>query len=252
MKDSTPIYSDFKTFLTQNDNKIEFFLLITDKVPNFTQNISTSVTCTKLSEVTSNSKNHLSPLFPCNHKEADTRIIVHLSHAAQNGIERALIKTVDTVVVIALAHFLDLEIHELQVEFWAVQKKRWLPMHVYAQHLGKQKCLALLFWYAFTACDYASKFNGRGEKSAWNMWEEFPDITNVFSRLSLGSADIADDDLTLIERFAVLLSVRIGSTASVNGGNCWLFRKKDRSVDNCPPTFECAIATRILFYFTKQ
>ena len=110
-------------------------------------------------------KNHLSPLFPCNHEEADTRIIVHLSHAAQNGIERALIKTVDTDVVV-IAHFLDLEIHELWMEFWAVKKKRWLPIHVYAQHLGKLKCLALLFWYAFTACDYASSFNGCGEKAA--------------------------------------------------------------------------------------
>ena len=74
-------------------------------------------------QVTSNSKNDLSPLFPCNHEKADTRIFVHLSHAAQNGIKRTPIKTVDTdVVVIAVAHSLDIEIDELWVELGAGKK----------------------------------------------------------------------------------------------------------------------------------
>ena len=34
---------------------------------------------------------------------------------------------------------LDLKINdELWVEFGAGKKKRWLPIHVYAQHLGKE------------------------------------------------------------------------------------------------------------------
>ena len=153
MKDSTPIYSDFKKFLRHNDNKTELFSLIADKVLKFTQNISTTVISTKLLKVASNSKNGLFPLFPCNH-EADNRIFVQLSHAGRNGIKRALIKTVDTdVFVIALAHLLDLEIDVLWVEFGTGKKKKWLPIHVYAQQLGKQKYLALLFWYAFTGRD---------------------------------------------------------------------------------------------------
>ena len=75
-----------------------------------------------------------------------------------------------------------------------------------------------------------------GEKTAWNVWEAFPEITDVFARLLLGSADIADDDLTLIERFVVLLYDRTGSTASVNGARRWLFTKKGTSIGNCPPT----------------
>ena len=110
----------------------------------------------------SNSKNYLSRLFPCNQEEADTRIFIHLNLAAQNGIKCALIKTVNTDAVIAPAHFLDLGIDELWVKFGAGKKKRWLPIHIYVQHLGKQKCLALLFWYTFTGCDTGSSFNGRG------------------------------------------------------------------------------------------
>ena len=115
--------------------------------------------------VTSDSKNDLFPLLPSSHKETDPRIFVYLIHEAQNGIKRVLIKTIDTdVVVITRVHFLDLEIDGLWVEFGAARKKRWLAIHVYVQHLGKQRCLALLFWYAFIGCDTVSSFNGRRKK----------------------------------------------------------------------------------------
>ena len=39
-----------------------------------------------------------------------------------------------------------------------------------------------------------------GRKTACNVLEAFPEITDVFARLSLGFADITDDDLTLVER----------------------------------------------------
>ena len=49
------------------------------------------------------------------------------------------------------------------MEFGAGKKMRWMPIHGSAQHLVKQKCSALLYWYAFTGCDTASFFNGRGK-----------------------------------------------------------------------------------------
>ena len=63
VKDSPPIYSDFMKFLRRSNSKIELFSVIADKVPKFTKNISTTVICTKLSEVTPNSKNDLSLFF---------------------------------------------------------------------------------------------------------------------------------------------------------------------------------------------
>ena len=35
--------------------------------------------------------------------------------------------------------------------------------HAYDQYIDKQKCLALLSWYAFTVCDTVSGFNSYGE-----------------------------------------------------------------------------------------
>ena len=67
------------------------------------------------------------------------------------------------------------------------------------------------------------------KKNAWNVWERFSEIIDVFARLSLGSVGIADDHLTLIERFVALLYDRTGIAASANGARCWLFKKECRS-----------------------
>ena len=74
VKDSTPIHSNFKKFFSHNDNETELFLLIADEVPKFTQNISATVICTKLSDVTSDSENDLSLCFPATRRNRNWNI----------------------------------------------------------------------------------------------------------------------------------------------------------------------------------
>ena len=95
--------------------------------------------------------------------------------------------------------FLRPKIDELWIELGAGKKNRWLPIHVDAQHLNKLKCLALLLWYAFTGCDTVSTVSMVAGK---NYLECMGNIswTDLFARISLSSADIADEDLTFIER----------------------------------------------------
>ena len=243
VKESTPIYSDFKNFLRHDDNKTELFQLIAKSISDFLSHVSTKVTCTKLKTVTSNSDDNLDSLHPCNHEEADTRIFVHLNRASSMGLKRVLIKCNDAdVVAIAIAQYHDLGIEELWVEFGVRRKKRWLPIHAYAKHLGRLKCLALLFWYAFTGCDTVSSFNSRGKKTAWVVWAAFPEITDALARLSL-RITINDEEsvLLLLERFVVLLYDRRGSSMSVNDARRWVFTMKGRSIENCPPTSDALL-----------
>ena len=54
----------------------------------------------------------LTSLTPCNHEEADSRMLLHASHAAQHGHHAILIRTVDIDVVVlacSLAHKLQQE-----------------------------------------------------------------------------------------------------------------------------------------------
>ena len=53
-------------------------------------------------------------IAPCNHEEADTRLILHALHCAKHGHRRILIRSVNTdVVVLSIATFRALSIGEI-------------------------------------------------------------------------------------------------------------------------------------------
>jgi len=60
---------------------------------------------TNLQSVLSNKQQDISGLQPCNHTEADTGILLHLAHAANQGHQIALVRTVDSDVVILVIHW---------------------------------------------------------------------------------------------------------------------------------------------------
>ena len=70
----------------------------------------------KLENVISNRSCDLTGLQPCNHSEADTRIFLHLAHAAAKDHRTAYIRTVDSdVVVLAIRFFTTLGLKHLWV-----------------------------------------------------------------------------------------------------------------------------------------
>ena len=55
--------------------------------------------------INSSAESDKEALSPCNHEEADSRIFVHAKHASLNGLNKIMIRTVDTdVVVLAIAN----------------------------------------------------------------------------------------------------------------------------------------------------
>ena len=60
-----------------------------------------------------------STLSPCSHKEADTRMFIHVADAANQGFHRILLRTMDTdVVVLAVSVVILLEYTEIWITFW--------------------------------------------------------------------------------------------------------------------------------------
>ena len=237
VRDSTPIVHDFKKFLLHDNNKAELFSRIADAISQCLTDIPTVVLSPKDEKVLSNTPVDLSSLEPCNHEEADTRIFVHVYDAARMGQQTVVVRTVDTdVVVIAIGLYFSLEVPNLWIDFGSGKNRRWLPIHTLAHFLGPEKCAALLFWYAFTGCDTVSSFCGVGKKTAWIVWLAFPEITDTFARLSSGSSQFSEEDWLKIQRFVVLLYDRSCPCTDVNSARRYLFTKKGRPIDNCPPT----------------
>lgn len=94
---------------------------------------------------------------------------------------------------------------------------------------------ALPFFHAYTGCDTVSSFYGIGKTRAWNVWMKMPDITQVFNNLS-NSMEIQDEDFQMIEWFTVLMYDTTSTTRSVNECRRILFTKRNRSIENIPPT----------------
>ena len=93
------------------------------------------------------------------HEEADTRILVHTTHASLNGMKKILVRTVDIdVVILAIAFAKKLEVEEPWVAFGVGKHLRYLPIHMKAGFLTTQEREGPPFFHAFTRCDTVSYF----------------------------------------------------------------------------------------------
>ena len=51
------------------------------------------------------------------------------------------------------------------------------------------------FFHAFSGCDTASSFLGKGKKSAWQTWSVFDKVTATFTKLSSTPESVCCEDL---------------------------------------------------------
>ena len=133
-------------------------------------------------------------LAPCSHGEADSRMMLHVAHAAQHGHHKILVRTVDTdVVVLAVmvAETLPAE-DEVWLAFGTGKHFRYLAAHQIAVCLGPEKSLALPMFHALTGCDTVSAFVGHGKKTAWATWNSFSDLTAALLELAHAPTEIPE------------------------------------------------------------
>ena len=156
-----------------NENKTELFAFLAIRIvfPDFGQ----QVLCNP-------PPGDVSSLSPCNHEEADRRMMVHVADAVQKGLTKVLLRTVDTdVVVIAIAVSQPLNISELWIALGVGKNMRFLLVHEIASSLGPEKSKALSMFHSSTGCDTVSSFSGKDKKTAWKTWLSYHEVTNAFN-----------------------------------------------------------------------
>ena len=235
---STPIPKNWQAFLSVSMNKTEIFKYLSDFLSHMSAEDGKQIFVTNGEAVLSVPDNlYHHGLSPCSHEEADTPLILHAYHAALNGFRSIVIKSVDTdVAVLAIASYSKIGCGELWLAFGTGQHFRYIPVHKIVEVLGTERCAALPAFHAITGCDTTSSFVGRGKKSAWKTWHSFPEATTAFSELSAVPSEVSEKCLCLLERFVILLYDRSSSSVSVNMVRKQLFSRKNRSLDNIPPT----------------
>ena len=155
-------------FLKISENKDEFFPYLADELVRKTQNSPYLLVTTKKDDVLTNKFMDISSIQNTDQDEADTRIILHLSHAVQNGHTSACVRTVDSDIVVLCIHFFPKLQGLLRLWIGYGKGKHFsiLPIHEICQQLSPQICEAILFFHAFTGSDLTSSLNNVGKKKA--------------------------------------------------------------------------------------
>ena len=152
------------------------------------------------------------------------------------GDQGTLIRTNDAdVAVLAISVADNLPGNDIWISYGIAKHVRYLPAHAVAPKTRQEKSKALPLFHAITGCDTVSFF-GDGQKTAWDVWNVYPDLTNTLLRLMLMPDKVDDVAMAVIERFVVLLYDKMSTMVEVNLARKDLFSKKSRSLENIPPT----------------
>ena len=102
VRKKTPIYKEFNVFMRDNKNKTKPFETIGSGSTS-SNSLNQTIVATKQENVLSNKQEMLDELQPCNHEEAEYRLLLHVYDALRKRFRKQSIITIDTeVVVIAL------------------------------------------------------------------------------------------------------------------------------------------------------
>ena len=147
------------------------------------------------------------PLAPCTHEEADSRMMLHVSHAARHGHNKIMIRTVDTDVVmlaVSVVHYLQPE-NELRIAFRTGKGFQYLAANEIAARLGIDKAQAFTMFHSLAGCDTVSSLASHGKMTVWTVWNVLLELAEVQLKLSSAPSEIPEEVLHTIERFVILL-----------------------------------------------
>ena len=230
---------NWRSFLRDENNKTEeLFNFLAAKMCQ--SDTTSTVVVTRGDDAISNKMRSLDAVAPCSHEEADTRVFVHARDSTLEGSKSIFIKANDTdVVVIAVAtlpYLQEIGLEIMWIAFGQGASARWIPAHDVLTAIGPEKVSGILFFHAFTGCDVASGFRGKGKKSAWLTWNVRDEASETFSKLSHCPSEVSDDDLQTLENFVVLMYDRSSAATGVDETRLDLFARKQRSYDALSPT----------------
>jgi len=159
---SIDIPGKWPEFLRIDDNKAELFSFLATSVTAL--DADKQIISTHHAEVICTQPRDISGLAPCTHEEADTRLLLHVKDAVNEGYTNVSIRTVDTdVLVLAVTAAQCLNIAELWVAFGAGKSFRYLAAHEMARALCVEKCKELSMLHCFAGSDKESSFGGKGK-----------------------------------------------------------------------------------------
>ncbi|KAG0721701.1 hypothetical protein GWK47_045906 [Chionoecetes opilio] len=238
----TKVPGNWPDFLRDPTNKVELFQFLSEKIVSTTFPDGKQVFATSGASVVCSGTDHSMP--PCDHEEADTRIVVHLQDALESGCTTCLVRTVDTdvlVILIGKYHFLASKYPSADI---------WVAFSSGKNFLSYTSMPSVVLWAKRSPqryqCSTASQgvirlllSLERGKKSVWEAWGAYTEVTDAFNFIvEHPHAQITVDcqEFQMLERFTVVIYDKTSPLVSVNEARKELFCQKNRTMENIPPT----------------
>ena len=193
--------SNWKEFLRSSENETEFFKYLSLKLSTLSDS---KIICAYDDTVANKYDDDVTFLTPSDHEEADTRVFLHVKDITRKGLKNDMIHTVDTdVLILAISLYQSLGTDNLWVDFGSGKNRSIIPLHDVVLDPIKRK--GLRFFFCFTGCDQVSFFENVSKQTAWKVWQVFPQISEVFAKLSNEpTEELMRETLPIIERFVIL------------------------------------------------
>ena len=165
----------------------------------------------------------------CNHEEADTRIVVHILHALEQGMKIIQVRTVDTdVVTILVGAYFSLVKTQPDLDIWVAfgtgKSFRYYSINAVCSSLGEAKSRTLPIFHA--GCVTVSAFKGKGKKSAWQAYEQIIDTLVYLADHPFEHLKANSSHFMKIERLIVIMYDRTSHLTSVNEARKDIFCQK--------------------------
>ena len=117
---------------------------------------------------------------------------------------------------------------------------KFISINKICASLGEQKSRSLPVFHAFCGCDITSAFNGKGKRSAWQVWELCSNaVTPTLEFLSVNPLqELKEDSIHFrkLERLVIIMYDKSRPMDSVNEARMDRFCKHNRALENLPPT----------------
>ena len=171
-------------------------------------------------------------LLPCDHKEADSRIVLHAYQ-----VECILAFNLDSLqFCFSFNSCSCCKCHNkhLWVYFGVVDSHKVLGAVILKTAIAYKNAIALQVFHTFTGCDTVPLLKSIGKKTAWKWWRPFDNVTAAILDLSSGNTTVRNETAGLLKRFAILLYNKTSMNTSVNQLRKGLFTL-GCSIEKVPP-----------------
>jgi hypothetical protein len=81
-----------------------------------------------------------------------------------------------------------------------------------------------------------SCFNGKGQKSAWTVWNSHPEVKKAFINMKDIENGVNETDLHILERFVILMYDRTSECTDLDVARKQLFTKNSKMLEMLPPS----------------